>query len=264
MIRAHAERDMSTSDFNMGRSSSQPNMPRTAGATFAILGESKKSYSMLVKHQSVQFEHLLSFYFRLWQSILPDNTYVGIFQPSRQTQPDETIFDRLFSESSLDASGKPKAPTYVALPISADNLSGYFDARLSVNPEEQFDRQVMLQLFQLTAPLIADYPLGTRTMLKRLWGTFDQKGFDEIYPEEVALLQTKIRMDAAQVQLATFEQQLAQIHQQEAQSQLANLQQHSQQVLATGQLTPEFLQALHSLQGQNGQPTSSNGAGSVV
>jgi hypothetical protein len=255
MIRAHTERDSSTSDFNMGRNSSQPNAPRTATMGMALLGESKKSYTMLVKHQSVQFEHLLNFYFRLWQSIIPDNTHVQIFQPNRPSQPEETIFDRLFSESSLDQAGKPKPQAYVALPISADNLSGYFDASLFVNPEAQFDRQVMLQLFQLTAPLIQDYPLGTRTMLKRLWGTFDQKGFDEIYPEEVALLQTKIRMDAAQVQLATFEQQLAQIHQQEAQQQLGALQQQSQQVLQTGQLTPEFLQSIEALKGQQ------NGAG---
>lgn len=259
MIRAHIERDTSVSDFNLGRSSSQPNTSRTATMGIAILGEARKSYSMLMRHQSVQFENLLNFYFRLWQSIIPDNTHVQIFQPAREQQPGETIFDRLFSQSSMDAAGKPRSPDYVALPISSDNLSGFFDAKLSVNPEEQFDRQVMLQLFQLTAPLIQDYPLGTRTMLKRLWGTFSQKGFDEIYPEEVALLQTKIRMDAAQVQLATFEQQLAQIHQQEAQQQLAALTQQSQQVLDSGKLTPEFLQSIQGLQTQNGTPPPQGG-----
>jgi hypothetical protein len=96
-------------------------------------------------------------------------------------------------------------------------------------------------------------------MLKRLWGAFNQKGFDEIYPEAVALLKTRIMMDAAQVQLATFEQQLAQIQQQDAQAQLALLKQLSEQVLETGQLTPEFLQALEGLKGsQNGTPTPSS------
>jgi hypothetical protein len=262
MIRAHVERDMSTSDFNMGRSSSQPNMPRTAGATFAILGESKKSYSMLVRHQSQQFEGLIGFFFRLWQSILPDNTYVSIFKPQQEPIEGETIFDRLFTETSFNSAGKVQQPTRVALPISADHLSGFFDVKMSVNPEEQFEQQTMVQLYQLTAPVIQDYPLGTRTMLKRLWGAFNQKGFDEIYPEAVALLKTRIMMDAAQVQLATFEQQLAQIHQQEAQAQLGALQQQSQQVLDTGQLTPEFMQSLEALKGaQNGNANPSSASG---
>jgi hypothetical protein len=132
-----------------------------------------------------------------------------------------------------------------------------------VNPEEQFDRQVMLQLLQLTAPALVSYPLGTRLMLKRLWTVFDQKGFDEIYPEAIAQLQTQQQMLAAQVQVAMFEGQLQQLQQQEAQQQQAILQQGAQQFHQTGQLSPEFVAAAEQLmagQGANGATPQGGGA----
>jgi len=102
---------------------------------------------------------------------------------------------------------------HTAMPISREQLSGFYDVKIDVNPEEQFDRQVLTSLFQITAPAVQDYPIGLRIMLKQLWTTFNQRGFDAIYPEELALLQTQQRMMAIQVQLATFEGQLRQLDQ---------------------------------------------------
>lgn len=281
MMQANVERDSGVTDFNLGRQSSAANAPRTASATMALLQQSRKSYGMLVRHAATQFSHLLSFHFRLWQAILPDDTYASIFPanlaPSHNTAPigdnstsvalqtsqespeSSALWDRIFTKKSLSDTGRAAPDTYVALPISKDNLSGFFDIKIEVNPEQQFDQQVLMQLFQITAPALQDFPVGSRLMLKRIWSVFDQHGFDDIYPEEVAMLQTQQRLLAVQVQLATFEQQLAQIQQAAAQQKLQALNQAAQQFHQTGQAPPElqaFAEQFRQGQSSNGQPVA--------
>lgn len=253
LAQANVERDSQVSDMTLGRSSDRPNMPRTAAATMAILGEARKSYGSLVRHAALQFGEMLTFHFKLWQEILPDDTYVQVFEAG--TMPSEessTMWDRLFSREPLSETGRPSKEKYVALPIGRDNLSGFFDATIEVNPEEQFDRQVMLSLFQTTAPVIQEYPLGVRLMLKRMWASFDQHGFDDIYPEEIALLQTQQRTMAVEVQIAQFEMQLKQIGQAEAQQKLQAIQGAAAEYQKTGKIPPELADFMyeHSQQPQ--------------
>jgi len=257
LMQANVERDTQVTDFNLGRQGQSSTAPRTAAATLALLGESRKSYGMLVRGAAHQFGQLLSFSFRLWQDILPDDTYVNVGEPTsgvEAAEPSSQVWDRLFARQEAAAS-RSTPPRLVALPISREALSGFYDIRIEVNPEEQFDRQVVLSLTQLTAPAIQDYPLGMRLMLKRLWTLFDQRGFEEIYPEEVALLQTQVRFMAIQAQLAAFEQQLRQVQQAEAQQQLQRLQAGAQQYQDTGQLDPAFVHAVRTMVTQNGAQT---------
>ncbi len=251
LAQANVERDSQVSDLTLGRSSDRPNAPRTAAATMAILGEARKSYGSLVRHAALQFGAMLSFHFKLWQEILPDDTHVQIFEskgaiePSLPSDEASTLWDRLFAREPLSETGRPQKEQYVALPIGRDNLSGFFDATVEVNPEEQFDRQVMVSLFQMTSPALQEYPLGVRLMLKRMWAIFDQHGFDDIYPEEIALLQTQQRTMAVEVQIAQFEMQLKQMGQQEAQQKLQGIQAAAQEYHKTGQMPSQLADFMH-------------------
>lgn len=279
MAQANVERDSQVSDLSLGRSSDRPNMPRTAAATMAILGEARKSYGSLVRHAALQFGSMLTFFFKLWQEILPDDTYVQAFEteaPQQGSGPGEssTMWDRLFAREPLSETGRPSKTTHVALALGRDDLSGFFDATIEVNPEEQFDRQVLVSLYQTTAPAIADYPVGIRIMLKRMWATFDQHGFDDVYPEEIALLQTQERTMAAEVKVAQLQMALKQIGQQEAQQKMQTIQAETQQYQQTGQAGPELsaMAAQHvqqqAAQGQPGpqqpQPTPQKPEGGVM
>lgn len=272
LIQANVERDSNVTDFNLGRQGQGATAPRTASATLALLAQTRKTYGMLVRLAAKQFSSMLAFKFRLWQEILPDDTYVSMFDPvdvvsqsSSETDQSRNLWDRLFANKPLSDTGRPAVPRQVALPISRENISGFFDVKIEVNPEEQFDRQAVLNLFQITAPAIQDYPVGTRLMLKRIWGIFDQHGFDDIYPEELAFLQTQQRMLTIQVQIATFQQQLAQIEQQAAQAKIAELSQAAQAFQRTGQPNPALLELAqqHGLvnpNGANGAASPTNGA----
>lgn len=252
LMQANVERDSHVTDFSLGRQGQAANAPRTASATMALLGESRKSFGKMVRDAAAQFSALLSFHFRLWQEILPDDTYAQIQSVSVGAQETSTLWDRLFAGEPATEMGKPLPELRAAIPISRETISGFYDVTIDVNPDAQFDQQVMMGLFQLTAPALADYPLGMRTMLKRVWAVYNQPGFDDIYPEEVAMLQTQQRLTAVQVQLATFQGQLAQIDQAQAQQQLQQLQQIGQQAAAQIGLSPEDAAAI--LQGGAAPP----------
>lgn len=278
LMQASIERDTQVTDFNLGRQATSSNAPRTASATMALLAETRKTYGNLIRHAARQFSSLLAFHFRLWQSILPEDTYAQIFpaalptRPARQTtstpprtsSTSSSLWDRLFNTGASDTS-QPVPPTLLALPISKEALSGIYDVHILVNPEEQFDRQVIMQLFQVTAPALQTYPLGMRMMLKRIWQVFDQKGFDAIYPEEIALMQTQQTVLALEIQIATFQGQLQQIEQQKAQQQLQQLEAESQQFLQTGKVGPNLAQMAQQHMAPAGAaptaaaPTATNG-----
>lgn len=254
MMQANVERDSNVTDFNLGRQGGGATAPRTASATMALLAQSRKSFGVLVRRSAVQFSRMLTFHFRLWQEIIPDDTYVSIFDPNegptdqvvanrdQYTEESPNLWDRLFNKQVLTDNGRVPDKRRVALPISKEQLSGFFDAKIEVNPEQQFDQQVMSTLYQLTAPSLQLYPVGQRLLLQRIWGAYDQKGFEDIYPEEIALMQTQNVMLAMQVQIATYEGQLRQIQAQEAQQQLAQLQQEAQQFHQTGQVGPNLFE----------------------
>jgi hypothetical protein len=268
MMQANVERDTRVTDFNQGRSATGTSnaSTRTASGQAMLLAESKKSFGMLVRRAATQFSQLLAFDFRLWQAILPDDTYASMFDPVSpqdvvaSASTSSALWERLFAKEALSDTGRPAPTRRVALPINKELISGLFDIDIEVNPEEQFDRQVMTSLWQVTAPLIQDYPMGIRLMLKRMWSVFDQRGFDDIYPEEIATLQTQERMLTKQVQIATLQMQLEQlaaqqqqIAQQQAQQQHQQLQAEAQQFHQTGAIGPNLLELVQSQQGQGAQ-----------
>ena len=264
MMQANVERDTSVTDFHLR--GQNPSGQKTATQTMAFLAESKKTYGAMVRKAALQFSALLSFHFRLWQEILPDDTYaqIALHEPSLSTVSTEsgseetsTLWDKLFAPKLAADTGRPLAELRTAIPISRENLSGFYDVMIDVNPEEQFDRQVLTSLFQITAPAVQDYPLGLRSMLKQMWTAYDQRGFDAIYPEELALLQTQQRMMAIQVQLATFEGQLRQLDQAAAQQQIQQIQQAQGGAPAVQGGAPAVQGGAPAVQGQSVQPTLS-------
>ena len=262
-VNAHIERDAQVVDFQL-RGQGQ-SLPRTASATTQVLGEIRKTYAFLVRGSAKQFTNMLAFHFRLWQEILPDDTYAQVSPAASsfaQASSSETsmLWNRLFAPPLPGSSVRQVEELHTALPISRESLSGFYDVAIDVNPEEQVERQIFLSLYQVTAPAIQDYPLGHREMLKRLWTVFDQKGFDQIYPEELALLKTQQSMMAIQVQLATFEAQLAQMEQAQAQQQLGNLERDAQEFQATGKVSPELEQLAQTMRA----PASTQGNGTTI
>jgi hypothetical protein len=208
----------------------------------ALLQESRKSFGMLVSHVAKQFEQLLSFHFRLWQSIAPSTMHAQVRTPE-EIDDAPTIFVRLF--------GYDLQASELAVPVSKESISGFFDVRMDINPEAPFERQMLLNLLQLTAPFIQEFPLGQRELLKRVWDAMGQHGFAQIWPEALAKLQSQTRMLATQLQLATLEQQLEQLQQADAQQQAAAAQ--AQNPFAGAEngnaLTPDTLAELETLVG---------------
>jgi hypothetical protein len=249
---AQVERDSNVTDFSLGRQAAGKNAPRTASGTAQLLAETRRSYSMLIRKATKQFENMLSFKFRLWQSILPDGAMVQIFDPEDKRASEEepkNLWDRLFSKEALSATGAPAGDRFVARRIRRQQISGMFDAKITVNPEASFDRQVLSSLFQVTAPVIQeDYPIGLRIMLKRLWSSMGQKGFDDVYPEEIANLQQRQRMLTLQTQLAVSQQELDAVIQQEAQNQLAEFESAIQESSDNGgEISPDLINAIRQM-----------------
>jgi hypothetical protein len=210
---SNVERDTSVTDFNLGRQSDRPNAPRTASATLALLGESRKAFGMHARHVARQYQRMLTFYFRMWQDILPQR-FTAPLQPAddRENVSDNTrdILSRLFDG---EIGGRN-----VAVTLSREQLSGIFDAALDINPEAQFDRQVLLSLAQLLLPVTQNYALGQRELMKRVWEAFDQKGFEQIWPMRVAATTTQIQTLTQQLQLEQIRAQLQQIQAAQAQA----------------------------------------------
>lgn len=226
---SNVERDTAVTDFQSGRQSDRPNAPRTASATLALLQESRKSFSMLARHVAVQYQHMLTFYFRLWQEILP----ARITAPLRlageiENQETQDAITRLFGGDATNRA--------VAVTLSKEQLSGIFDAELDIDPEAQFDRQILVSLAQLILPAIAQYPVGQRELLKRTWEAFDQKGFEHIWPYQVAATDTQILHATKQVQLYNLQLQLQQL--QTVQNQQAAAQEQQQAAQAAQEQQP--------------------------
>ena len=224
---ANAERDDAVTDFNLGRQPDRANAPRTASATMALLGESRKAFGTAGRHIAGQAQHLLSFYFRLWQEVLPP-TFRAPVQPMEDLPDSETrdMLSRLFQG---DLEGR-----MVATSLSREQLSGIFDAEMQVNPEAAFDKQVLISLAQMISPAIQPtYAMGQRELLKRIWEAFEQKGFEQIYPQHIAAIQTQIQSLTQQLQMEQLRTQLQQMQAARQQmEQQAAMQQQAQEMQA--------------------------------
>jgi hypothetical protein len=247
MALANIERDSSVTDFNQGRQPDRPNVPRTASATMALLQESRKAFGAMARHAAIQFQRLLSFYFRTWQAVLPETFVAPVLSAQRVENPERRdALARLFGG---DLTGR-----YVARRVNLTELSGLYDAKLEISPEATFDRQVLVALAQMILPELQDYPAGKRELLMRIWKAHNQTGFDAIWPEQIANVNTQIALMAKDLQLSALKAQLgAQAQAQEqAQQQAAQqqaMQQSTQQATANGAgETPMAQRVLETLQ----------------
>lgn len=206
MAFSNIERDTSVTDANLGRQSDRPNAPRTASATLAYLQESRKTFGGLARHAANQFGDLLTFYNRLWQEILPP-AFVAPLRRVADIEEDDTrdLFGRLF--------GGDVRNRFVAMRVVRQQLSGIFDAELDINPEAPYERQTLISLAQLIMPSTANYAMGQRELLRRVWEAYEQHGFEQIWPEQVASIQTQTQILTQQVQLETLRAQLSQFAQ---------------------------------------------------
>lgn len=200
----NVEKDTSVTDFSLGRQSDRPNAPRTATATLSLLQEGRKTFSMLSKHAANQFAHLLTFYQRLWQEVMPNRFRAPTLPISQMENPEsQDILQRLFG-------GHTETRT-IAETLTREQLSGLFDAEVEINPEAPYERQTLTYLAQLILPSTANYARGQRELLRRVWEGFDQKGFEQIWPRELADTQTNVQLLTLQIQTEQLRMQLQQM-----------------------------------------------------
>jgi hypothetical protein len=141
-----------------------------------------------------------------------------------------------------DALLSPQPQQLVAGEVRKEDLQGTFSVHLRVNPDLPYDRSVLQQLAQFLLPYMAErYPIGARLLLRKLWNLLGQGGFDEIYPEAIALLETQRLM--AKV-LAETQQVQMQMQMMQAQAQQA--QQQAQQPQGPAGPSPQTQQMLDS------------------
>ena len=111
-----------------------------------------------------------------------------------------SMINRLFTDAT-----RPEQPS-VAVEITREHLSGLFDAKLQVNPDATFDRQLLLNLSQQMMPILQGlYPLGLQRLLKRIWELHSLKGFEQIFPTEIAELATRRLLALAQAEMKQLE-----------------------------------------------------------
>jgi hypothetical protein len=69
-----------------------------------------------------------------------------------------------------------------------------------------------MEMAQLMDQLVAEiWPLGRRQLWKQIWESLHLRDFDSIYPEQVAVILTQIKLLEANLMLATLQGQLMQI-----------------------------------------------------
>lgn len=194
-IRALAEEDSKVTAFTQGRTSQQPNAPRTLGGLALLLQQGTKAYRKQSRHLSRQFGRALKMAFGIWQMRFEGSVEVPM--------PDTDALQRRLYE------GEASEQQVALVTIDAEALSGRFDVRLKVNPDAALERQTKLTLAERLDPLLGQlWPRGQRTLWKDIWETLGLQGFDQIYPEFVADLYTMLKSLELQLKLAQMQQSL--------------------------------------------------------
>jgi hypothetical protein len=92
-----------------------------------------------------------------------------------------------------DALMQPEAERLLAAEVLPEDLEGIYSVHLKVNPDLPFDRQVLTQLGTQMVPILQPiYPIGARLLVKKIWEVNGQTGFDAMYPEAIAMMQTQL------------------------------------------------------------------------
>lgn len=195
IIESFKEEDTNVTGLTQGRSNTAPNEPRTASGLAMLLQQGNKAFAEQGKDLADQVTEPLQLGMALWQHHVPPHFEVPL--------PDtEAIEQRL-----LEGSSGHDVPLQ-RVPMTAQELSGPFDLTLKVNPEALLEQQKQLTMAEKLDTLLVDYPLGRRQLWKHVWEEMGLQEFDLFYPEEVAQLQTMLRVFQADVLLGQLELQL--------------------------------------------------------
>lgn len=197
MVRALAEEDTSVTSFTQGRSSEQPNQPRTVGGLALLLQQGNKAFAQQALDLADQVSDPIEYDLALWQHHMPPQVEI----PLPNT---EAIEARLLQGQS--ASGLPLQPTT----ITADDMSGVFDLSIGCHPDALADQQKFLSLAEHLDQLLQDYPIGRRLLWKDIWEKMGLQQFDLYWPEEWARIQTMLHVLQADMQLGQLEMGLMQ------------------------------------------------------
>ncbi len=217
---------MNISDFALGRSPDRPNAPRTAQGTMAILQEGKENRSILLHHLKNQFQAPINFHFGLWQSYIQPNLKARIGKVDRkfplanqgQSMVDpnaapnmgqDQAYSGMVTEENLQnlaeqvlGAAKDSDGQVIAETITKEDIEGIYDIKLKVNPNGEFDRQVLTTFTERLMPILQQvYPKGLRRLMSRVWELYDLQGFDDILPERVADIWTQTVAEQTQVSL---------------------------------------------------------------
>lgn len=196
-MRGSAEEDSKVTAFTQGRTSQQPNAPRTLGGLALLLQQGTKAFRKQSRHLSRQLNMAFKMAFGIWQMRFEGNIEV----PMPQT---EALQKRLYEGQTTEGAME-------LVSIDADSLSGRFDVRLKVNPDAALERQTKLTIAEQLNPLLGNlWPRGQRMLWKDIWETLGLQGFDQIYPEYVADLYSMLKALDLQLKLAQMEQMLNQ------------------------------------------------------
>ena len=193
-FRGSAEEDSNVTAFTQGRTSQQPNAPRTLGGLALLLQQGSKTFRKQSHHLARQILAPFTMAFGLWQMRLEGSVDV----PMPQT---EELQKRLYEGEA--PAGVPRVT------IDAETLSGLYDVKLKVNPDAAIERQAKLQISETLAPRLGEmWPRGERALYKDIWETLGLQGFDQIWPEYVADLYTMIQSLDLQLKLKQLEEAL--------------------------------------------------------
>lgn len=196
-----AERDSNVTAFTQGRSSEQPNAPRTLGGQQLLLDASSRVFNEQTQLLADMWKPILMMAFAIWQNRLPES--VKIPMPDLQG-----IEERL-----LDGTEAPM----VMKEVRHSDLQGLFDIQIKIDPEAMIKQQRQLQLAGMLDQIIAPiWPLGRRELWKQLWALMKLQDFDRVWPEQVGVVQTQILIMQAELTMAQLEMQLAEVQQAQA------------------------------------------------
>jgi hypothetical protein len=100
---------------------------------------------------------------------------------------------------------RPRAPAsnpFRSEYVKPEDLSGLFDVYMEVDPNEQFNRQMLLTFAQQLDPKLSlIWPMGAREIWKRTWESAKQSNFDDIWPKAIAEIQTLLLAKQIQAQI---------------------------------------------------------------
>ncbi len=156
-----AERDTAVTDFSQGRTSSQPNAPRTARGTMALLQQSE-----------IQFNHRVSLFVEAYKEL-----FQQVHELHKFNSPEELPFRVL----------NRKFGTFERRTVNREVFQQELDFQFEINPNRLQDQQNNFQLAELFAnylPLMQQFP-PAREFFAKVYKSFGNKDIDTILPPEL-------------------------------------------------------------------------------